>query len=198
MAIPSDLPTRGFRSLTTRLIFWTLLAVGGVYLVAVTVSNAIARRMAIAAAEREAVNETEAAVSRIEDLLHSVEERTLALGEALSVLGPRDGDVDRLLRRFVEGNRDLYGAAIAWMPGAARGAPRAVLPLGGGGRESPRGRRPGVRRPTGTGSATGSRHRCAAGEPGWTEPYRDEGGGEAAMVTFAVPFRGAGGAWPGS
>jgi sigma-B regulation protein RsbU (phosphoserine phosphatase) len=37
----------------------------------------------------------------------------------------------------------------------------------------------------------------AAGGPVWTEPYRDEGGGEASMVTFAVPFRGAGGATAG-
>ena len=122
---PSSPPTRGFRSLTARLIVWTLLAVGGVYVATVAVSNALARRMAMAAAEREAVNETEAAVSRVEDLLHSIEERTLALGEALSVLGPRDADVDPLLRRFVQGNRDLYGAAIAWVPGP-RGERRAL------------------------------------------------------------------------
>ena len=132
---------------------------GGVYVATVAVSNALARRMAMAAAEREAVNETEAAVSRVEDVLHSVEERTLALGEALSVLGPRDADVDPLLRRFVQGNRDLYGAAIAWVPGAAGGAPRPLLPLGGGGREPPPGRPTSPPSPTATGSAPGSRIR---------------------------------------
>ena len=196
MAPSVNRPTRGFRSLTTRLIFWTLLAVGGVYLVAVTVSNAIARRMAIAAAEREAINETEAAVSRIEDLLHSVEERTLALGEALSVLGPRDGDVDPLLRRFVQGNRDLYGAAIAWMPGA-RGEHRALYYHWAAEGES---------RLEAANLASEAyrywerswfREPIAAGGPLWTEPYQDEGGGEASMVTFAVPFSGAGGATAG-
>ena len=176
MAIPSNPPTSGFRSLTTRLIFWTLLAVGGVYLVAVTVSNTIARRMAIAAAEREAINETEAAVSRIEDLLHSVEERTLALGEALSVFGPRDGEVDPLLRRFVQGNRDLYGAAIAWMPGA-RGEHRALFYHWAAEGESR----------LEAADLTSEAYRywerawfkepIAAGGPLWTEPYRDEGGG---------------------
>ena len=188
MALSSP-PTRGFRSLTTRLIVWTLLAVGGVYVATVAVSNALARRMAMAAAEREAVNETEAAVSRVEDLLHSIEERTLALGEALSVLGPRDADVDPLLRRFVQGNRDLYGAAIAWVPGprgerralyyhwAAEGESRLAaadlaserLPLLGAGL---------VRGP-----ARGGRAPLDGAVPG-------RGRGEASMVTFAVPFGG--------
>jgi len=187
MAIPSDLPPGGLRSLTTRLILWTLLAVGGVYGATVAVSNALARRMAIAAAEREAVNETEAAVSRVEDVLHSVEERTLALGEALSVLGPREEDVDPLLRRFVQGNRDLFGAAVAWVPGP-RGEHRALYyhwAAQGGSRLE-------------TADLTSEAYRywerdwfkdpLAAGGPVWTEPYRDEGGGEASMVTFSVPF----------
>ena len=189
-------PIRGFRSLTTRLIFWTLLAVGGVYLVAVTVSNTIARRMAIAAAEREAINETEAAVSRIEDLLHSVEERTLALGEALSVFGPRDGDVDPLLRRFVQGNRDLYGAAIAWMPGA-RGEHRALYYHWAAEGESRLEAADLASEAYRYWERAWFKEPIAAGGPVWTEPYRDEGGGEASMVTFAVPFSGAGGAVAG-
>jgi len=192
MAPSSDPPAGGFRSLTTRLIAWTLVAVGGVYVATLVVSNGLARRMAIAAAEREAVNETEAAVSRVEDVLHSVEERTLALGEALSVLGPREADVDPLLRRFVEGNRDLYGAAIAWAPGS-RGDHRALYyhwAADGGSRLE-----------TADLASAGYRYwerdwfrdPLAAGGPLWTEPYRDEGGGGASMVTFAVPFGGPGG-----
>ena len=48
--------------------------------------------MAIAAAEREAANETESAASHVDDVLHSIEERTLALGEALFVLAPAGED----------------------------------------------------------------------------------------------------------
>lgn len=192
MALSSP-PTRGFRSLTARLIVWTLLAVGGVYFATLAVSNALARRMAMAAAEREAVNETEAAVSRVEDLLHSIEERTLALGEALSVLGPRDSDVDPLLRRFVQGNRDLYGAAVAWVPGP-RGEHRALYYHWAAEGES---------RLLAANLASESyrywerawfERPLAAGGPLWTEPYQDEGGGDASMVTFAVPFGGPGGA----
>ena len=170
---------------------WTLVAVGAVYLVTVVVSNSLARRMAISAAEREAVNETEAAASRVDDVLHSIEERTLALGEALCVLAPGEQDADRLLRRFVEGNRDLFGGAIAWAPGP-RGEHRARYYHWG---------------PDGSGRLVPEdlasesyrywerewfREALAARRPLWTEPYRDTGGGEAWMVTFAVPFGASG------
>ncbi len=183
---------RGFRSLTTRLIVWTLLAVGAVYTATVVVSNRLARGMAISAAEREAVNETEAAASRVEDLLHSIEERTLALGEALSILTPGGEDADRLLRRFVQGDRDVFGGAIAWTLGP-RGERRALY-----------------YHRTAAGSDTLEpvdlasesyrywerdwfRETPSSRRPAWTEPYRDTGGGEEWMVTFAVPFGAAGG-----
>lgn len=193
---PPEQRPGGFRSLTTRLIAWTLLSTGSVYVATVAVSNALARRMAIEAAEREAVNETEAAVNRVEDLLHSLEERTLALGQALSVLQPSPTQADRLLRAFVEGNRDLYGAAIAWAPDRASG-PRAVYY-----HWEPRGAAA-----LGRVDLASDAYRywerdwfktpLARGEPLWTEPYRDDGGGEVAMVTYAVPFRGSQGAWGG-
>ena len=182
----------GFRSLTTRLIVWTLLSVGAVYVATVVVSNRLARQMAISAAEREAVNETEAAVSRVEDVLHSIEERTLALGEALSVLGPRGEDADRLLQRFVEGNRDVFGGAIAWVPGP-RGEHRALYYHWAA--DGPQKLEP-------ADLASDSyrywerdwfRETIDAGRPRWTEPYADTGGGEAWMVTFAVPFGGGDG-----
>ncbi len=108
----SDTPNagsaRGFRSLTTRLIVWTLLAVGGIYAATVVVSNGLQRRMALAAAEREAVNETDAAVSHVEDALHAVEERTLVLANVVETLEPGAEDLDRLLRVFVPRHPEVY------------------------------------------------------------------------------------------
>jgi sigma-B regulation protein RsbU (phosphoserine phosphatase) len=171
---------------------WTLVSCGGVYVATVVVSNALARRMAIAAAEREAVNETEADAGRVEDVLHSVEERTLLLGEAVSATSPEPQGVDRLLRRFVQGNRRIFGAALAWAPGAWRpgGEHHAVY----------------YHRASDTSDTLVSadlasdRYRywerqwyqtpIATGRPSWTEPYRDEGGGGVAMVTYSVPFLG--------
>jgi len=186
----------GFRSLTRRLIVWTLLLTGTVYLMSVAVSNAVARRLAIEAAEREAVNEVDAAANQVEDLLHSVEQRTLALGDALSVLDPSPTTAERLLRAFVEGNRDLYGGAIAWA--TAPGVPPHALYYHWTTKGEPKLEDADLASPsyhywTRDWFVTPMR----TGEPGWTEPYADEGGGAAEMVTYSVPFRGPQEAWLG-
>ena len=82
METPNGAGGRGFRSLTTRLIVWTLVAVGAVYLVTVLVSNSLARSMALAAAEREAVNESDALAGRVQDILHAIEYYELAIAFA--------------------------------------------------------------------------------------------------------------------
>jgi len=190
MSRPSRLA--GFRSLTTRLIVWTLLAVGGVYVVTMVVSNSLSRRMALAAAEREAENETEAAANRIEDVLHAVEEQTPILAEALEALDPDAAGMDRLLRRFVLSNPEVFGAAIAFEPGAMPGrAGHFALYY------HRRADDPAVLAST---DLAADQYRywerewytapVHGGEPRWSEPYLDVGGADVSMVTFAVPFRG--------
>ena len=150
--------------------------------------------MAIAAAEREAVNETEAAVSRVEDLLHSVEERTLALGEALSVLGPRDGG-----RRPAAARASSRATATSTAPRS----PGCPAPAGSTAPSTTTGRRrarAASRPPTWPREAyrywerDWFREPLAAGGPALDRALPGRGRGEASMVTFAVPFSGAGGA----
>ena len=185
-------PRRGFRSLTTRLIVWTLASVGAVYVATVVVSNALARREALAAAAREAQNETDAAASRIQDVLHAVEEQTRILAKALEALSPDEAGIDRLLRLFVPSNPDVWGAAVAFEPGAPRpGAGRFALYYH---------RRPDDPTELARADLASVRHRywerewyaapVEAGEPRWSEPYVDTAGGGVAMVTYSVPFRG--------
>lgn len=183
---------RGFRSLTTRLIVWTVLAVGAVYAVTVVVSNSLARRMALAAAERETVNEIDSLAGRVQDVLHAVEERTIVLAEALETLDPDDEALDRLLRRFVPGDPEVYGAAVAFEPKAGQ---RRVHYYH---------RRPGRPDEVVSADLTADGYRyweqewyvepVRSGKSRWSEPYRDVGGGEVAMVTWSVPVRGPAGA----
>jgi sigma-B regulation protein RsbU (phosphoserine phosphatase) len=183
---------RGFRSLTTRLIVWTLLAVGGVYVVTVVVSDSLARRMALAAAEREAVNETDALATRVQDVLHAVEERTLVLAEAVETLEPSDEALGRLLRGFVPGNPQVYGAAVAFEPGTVRGNDRSQVLYYH--------RHPDRPEDVVSADLTADGYRYWEQEwyteplrtrsPRWSEPYRDVGGGEVAMVTWSVPLAG--------
>jgi sigma-B regulation protein RsbU (phosphoserine phosphatase) len=194
-----DSPPGGFRSLTTRLIVWTLLAVGGVYVVTVFVSNSLSRRMALAAAEREAENETETGVSRVQDVLHAVEEQTRILAKALETLDPDLAGMERLLRRFVPSNPDVWGAAIAFQPGAAPGHPgHFALYLH---------RRTGAPGELASANLAATSYRywerewytvpVSEGEPRWSEPYLDVGGGNVSMVTYSVPFHDSEGALRG-
>ncbi len=189
--IESEPARRGFRSLTTRLIVFTLLATGGVYAVTLAVSNALARRMAFAAAGREAENETEEAASRIQDVLHAAEEQTRVLAQALEALDPDRAASERLLRRFVPGNPDVWGAAIAFAPGALPRGGHAALYFH---------RLPGDPQALASADLTAPGYRywerawfsepLRTGEPSWSEPYLDTGGGGVGMVTYSVPFRG--------
>jgi phosphoserine phosphatase RsbU/P len=194
MSIRRGVPA-GFRSLTTRLIVWTLLSVGGVYVATVLVSSGLARRMAIAAAAREADNETDAAVKSIRDVLHAVEEQTMVLAETLETLQPDAPGMDRLLRRFVPGNRDVFGAGITFAPGSfVRAVEHYALYY-----------HRGLRHPdelvaadlTSDGYGYWKQEWYVeperTGRARWSEPYRDEGGGGVTMVTYSVPIHGEGG-----
>jgi sigma-B regulation protein RsbU (phosphoserine phosphatase) len=193
MNVSSHLPPRrGFQSLTTRLIVWTLLSVGSVYGATLAISNALARRMAIAAAAREADNETDAAVKSIRGVLHAVEEQTMVLAETLEALQPAEQGMKRLLRRFVSGNRDVFGAAIAFAPGAfvSRVQHYALYYH----RDL---RQPDKLVPADLAS---ERNRywerdwysgaVRSGQPRWSDPYRDDGGAGLTIVTYSVPFYG--------
>jgi sigma-B regulation protein RsbU (phosphoserine phosphatase) len=95
-----------FRSLTTRLIVWTLAVAGVVYLATIGLSNREGRRAAIDAAGREALNETDAAARAVEDALHAVEESVAALARSVSELQPAPEALARLVQRFSTENRD--------------------------------------------------------------------------------------------
>jgi len=191
MPAPSSDTGRGFHSLTTRLIVWTLLAVGAVYALTVVVSDTLSRRMALAAAEREAVNETDDAVGRVQDVLHVVEGRTRVLADVLETLDLPDDELGGLLERFVLGHPEVFGAAVAFEPGERRPGDGRLAVYRHRLRD----------RPDEVGSADlaagGIRYwekrwytePLRSGEPGWTEPYFDVGGGEVNMVTWSVPLR---------
>jgi sigma-B regulation protein RsbU (phosphoserine phosphatase) len=204
MDTPSHDSERGFRSLTARLIVWTLLAVGAVYGVTVFVSNSLARRMALAAAEREAVNETDGAAGQVQDVLHVVEDRVRVLADVVQTLDPAEEDLERILASFVLGHREVFGAAIAFEPGERRpGEGRLVLYQH---RVPDRAERPQILAPSqrlegAELDATWGPYRqeewyaepLRTGEPRWTEPYFDDGGGGVNMVTWSVPLERADG-----
>lgn len=189
---------QGFASLTTRLIFWILLAGGGVFAATIVTSNGLARQTALRAAEQEALWAAQASAGRLQAVLRSVEGATGLLGGAVEALAPPPEALAGLQRRMILSNEAVYGSAAAFEPHAYRpererlgayffrGAPTADQLF--------------------EADLSSDRYRywerpwyastLASGQPGWSEPYVDEGGGGVAMVTYAVPVRRPGAARP--
>jgi sigma-B regulation protein RsbU (phosphoserine phosphatase) len=157
-----------FNSLTTRLIVWSLALTGMVFVTTIGLSNREGRRTAIAAAEREAHNSTEAAARSVEDILDTVEASTAALARTVSELHPDSDALGRLVNRFSADHRDTVARYAAILAGNDLAAPAWYRDV---------------------------RDRDAEG---WSEPYRDAEIGNAIVITWAVPVRGADGRFGGA
>ena len=188
-----------FRSLTTRLIFWTLLASGGVLAATLVASTRLARQTAVDAAELEARQAADRLANRVRAVLAAVEESAQLLAAALETVDPDPRATESLLRRFVASGQHVYGAAAAYAPEAApagggRPARRPFAPYVFGEETDPSRLRYVDLAAAGipyTRSEWYARP-AATGQSSWSEPYVDEASGRA-MVTYSVPvFSGQG------
>lgn len=182
---------QGFRSLTTRMIVWVLVASGAVFLTAAAVSSSLSRSAAVRAAEQEAFNAAEAARNRMLVVLSSVERSTELLGASIETLQPSAPVLNELLGRFVLGNPNVYGSTASFEPFAFDAGREHVAPyfyrdakdrthLASADLATPTYRyweRDWYRLPMGT------------GQPRWSEPYFDDEGGDTLMLTYTVPVR---------
>jgi sigma-B regulation protein RsbU (phosphoserine phosphatase) len=187
-----------FRSLTTRLIFWILLAAGLVFAAAFLALSRVARETAVQAAEQEAAQASERLVNRVRVVLSAVEESAELLAGTVETVDLPPPELERLLRHYVASEEDVYGSAIAYAPGEYHG------PIPGR-----RTRGPALFAPYAFGhgdvAATiqtmdlaresyGYLQRdwyagpARSGTESWSEPYRDTGASGREMVTYSVPF----------
>ena len=173
----------GLKSLTWRMVFWILGTVGAVYLATTFYSNLLSRRMMLETAQREAESVTRAEIGEIQKVLRSVEENTQFLAAVIELLDPTEEELRTALQAFVQGDERIYGSAAAFVPSPEPFSPYYYV--------APDGQ---VR----TADLAADNYRywekdwyavpAASGQAQWSEPYVDEGGGEAWMVTFSVPF----------
>ena len=157
-----------FKSLTTRLIVWSLAVTGAVFVTTIALSNLAGRQAAIAAAEREAHNSAEAAAREVEDVLDTVEASTAALARAVSELRPDPDALARLVSRFSADHPDTVAGYAVFMVGDDRAAPAWYRDV---------------------------RDRDVQG---WSEPYRDADSGNTTVVTWAIPVHAADGRFVGA
>ena len=156
-----------FRSLTTRLIGWSLLLTGLVFLTTIGLSNRAGRATAIAAAEREANDDTDAAMFAVEDVLHATEESAAGLARAVGELQPDSDGIERLVGRFSVEETDVARYAVILANQANTETPAWFAD---------------------------TRDR---GTPGWSEPYHDPDLQDATVITWATPVHGADGRFVG-
>lgn len=112
-----------FGRLATRLIAWSLLVSGSVYITTIGLSNRAGRRAALAAAEREAYNATNAAALEVEGALQTVQEAVDALARAVAELRPGRDGLDRLLNRFTADQGQMEVRYEVVLPADAPTAP---------------------------------------------------------------------------
>lgn len=171
-----------FQSVASRLIFWIAGTTALLFTVATLYSYRAARDQAIGDAQRRAVLIAEAQANLVEGILHSAEEGARLLATTLGHTTVSEEELEHVIRAFVEGNPRVYGSTAATNP-ETRGLYAPYF----------------YRGPNGIAQAnlateaydyprkewyTGA---ASAGEPRWSEPYFDEGGGEILMVTYTVP-----------
>jgi sigma-B regulation protein RsbU (phosphoserine phosphatase) len=193
MVVMPALSRRGFKSLTTRMIVWVLLASGIVFLTAVTLSSRLSRTTAIRAAEQEAFNAAEAARNRVLAVLGSVERSTELLGASLETLHPDRLSLEEMLRRFVGGNPDVYGSTASFEPFAYDARLERYAPYFYRNPKAPAGQLTEESLATSTyryWERDWYRLPLESRSPQWSEPYFDEEGGNTLMVTNTVTING--------
>jgi sigma-B regulation protein RsbU (phosphoserine phosphatase) len=170
-----------FRTVSSRLLFWIGSSTAILIAFASTYAFFVYRALALEDASRIAIQTAEARAREIEEIVRSVEEGTRLLASTLEHTTVSPGELEEVIRAFVEGNPRLYGSSAAVAPERAAYAPyfyrqggdvkRADLAAG----------------PHPYWEKQWYSTAASEGKGVWSEPYFDEGGGGALMVTYSVP-----------
>lgn len=178
----------GFQSVASRLIFWIAGTTGVLFAVATVYSYLVSRDLAIEDAQRRAILVAQAQANAVEGVLSSVEEGTRLLGSTLGHTTVSNQELEKVIHAFVAGNPRVYGSTAAAHPDSRglyapyfyrRGDEIARTDLATEAYDYP--------------SKEWYTSAASAGEPRWSEPYFDEGGGNVLMVTYTVPVFADGG-----
>ena len=177
-----------FRSVASRLLVWVAGTTGILFAIALVYSFLVSRDFVLEDASRIALRTAESNAREIEEIVGSVEEGTRLLASMLEHTTVSPPELEQVIRAFVEGNPRLYGSAAAVAPERQVYAPYFH-------REGQEMKRVDL-------AADSYRYwekewyttAASSGQPQWSEPYFDEGGGDVLMVTYSVPvFRDEGG-----
>jgi len=175
------------RSIAARLVVMVLLGTGCILGAIIGYSYVAVRGMLMTELETKARYMALATVNHIETIERSVEKVVQGMAIDLEMGAPSTNDMYQLLRRTLEQNPDIYGAAIALKPSVSIAGKTYCAPY--------------VFREKGrlVEKNLGAGNYCydiwdwfylpeKLQKPVWSEPFFDEGGGNILMVTYSVPI----------
>jgi phosphoserine phosphatase RsbU/P len=177
------------RKLAIRLAVWIAGCSILIYSAAVYLDYALSKQHIVAKSELQATQIVSSAVADLTATLAGVQRSTDLFAQVLSATRPAREEAARLLRDVVAGRDDIYGATIAFEPTEEQ--PAGFAPYFFHARDEVRYAdlaAPEYRFTTKDWYTEPRRLRHAV----WSEPYYDEGGGDALMTTYSVPLLGAG------
>lgn len=184
--MPTSAKASRGRGLAFKLSLITLACTSAIFLGAFAYSYHSSRQTILRDAAENARNLTQAGIGRIRSTLASVEETPGLLAAAYAREKPSRQTVERDLAGFIFFNRAVYGACVAYDPGAYDPAEPYFSPYAF--------RKKGVVEHLNLGKSYGYPSADwfliprELGTPLWSEPYFDEGGGGVIMSTYSVPF----------
>lgn len=175
------------RGLAFKLVLFTLSGTVAVFLSAFIYFYLSSKQSMMKYVDENATNLTQATAQRIEKVLRGLQKVPVNYASLLSRWHYEPGDIPLLAERMVDANPEIYGAAIAFEPGAAAAHAFYFSPYCY--------RKEGELVNVMLGDQ--SYHYFTMdwyqiprelNRPAWTEPYYDEGGGNMVMARFLVPF----------
>ena len=180
-------------TLALKLGFLVLASTGLIFALAFGYSHFIARQLMLKAVEENTRNLARGTVSRIEALLHAVEPLPQMLARRVTDGRLTQGEIVSLLQDEMAASPHIYGSGVAFAPGEFS----ADTPLAAPYVYNHDGELQFVNLAKADYDYLSQDWYLIPRETGkaiWTDPYFDEGGGEAMMCTYCVPFfRQAGG-----
>ncbi|GAB6037903.1 hypothetical protein JCM15519_24620 [Fundidesulfovibrio butyratiphilus] len=184
--MPTSVKAPRSRGLAFKLSLLTLACTAGIFLGAFAYSYHSSRQTILNDAAANAHNLTQAGIGRIRSTLASVEEVPGLLAASYAKSKPSRQTVLRDLTGFIFFNRAVYGACVAYDPGAYDRSEPYFSPYAF--RKKDGVEYANLGKAYGYPSADWFLIPRELGTPQWSEPYFDEGGGGVVMSTYSVPF----------
>lgn len=174
------------KTIAARLILATVLSTALVFALVLGVVDYRSQAIVEAEAANSARHLAQASVYRVEAVLGAVTKATESMARTLETGEIGDQDLRTLLRRSIESNPEIFGAAAAFEPATLGGTERRYAPYYFRSGDTIRT----VQLDSTENYPLQDWYQISRelGRAEWSEPYYDEGGGKTLMASLSVPF----------